>query len=356
MVKVKGSKDGTIITARFEGKSKSLFPTLKQTKALVLLSIHGNPFCTGHYLQAIIEKACAEHGFITFLIADEVYWHNLISDSVEDNPMMLKQQAVDMGMTYFEEQFKYFLQPLGISMNEFDSLLVEQMPLNKLLTLNKKAGTLSNFEVVFWRDWLNKSAEFNDKKNAIMALYDTEDSLKQSIEFTAADFAKRHHNKQESIDLLLRRSKNYLVEESPSVMWVAASLGYHFVVYPGEIIKPFEATRDYFIKNADCLVGNELLVSADKPHLLANWLEVSFVRSREKDGTSKKSYSEILDVNPHYEHIRAFELTAMMKGVTEGIFALDLDNEAKIQLVTDLLINYEDKKKYGEKPCSAKSP
>lgn len=328
MVKIKGSKDGDILTAQFKGQAKSLFPSLKKTKSLVLLSIRGNPYCTEQYLKAIIEKATSEFEFTTFLIADEVYWHNLCHDFKDPPINQLQDEATALGQAYFEEHLEYFLTPLGLNINDFDSHLIEQFPLDKKTALNK---TATNFEVVYWRDWLTKSSNYVEINTQIMDLYHTEPTLAESVHRVAADFSRRHANEQESKELLMLRSSKYLIEESPAVMWIAASLGYNFVVYPGEQIPSFAATRDYFIKKEP--TNNPLCIQHDTPHLLINWLEVSFLRSRSSDRATK-------NVIPGTKE----NIAELMKGVTEGIFNQNLAQEEKIRLITEIMVSYQKKK------------
>ncbi|MFT4059252.1 MAG: hypothetical protein QM652_06870 [Legionella sp.] len=334
MVKVKGSKDGDILKARFEGQTKSLFPNLNKTKSLVLLSIRGNKYCTGEYLKAIVEKAASEFEFTTFLIADEVYWHNLCQDfdDVAHRKETLQDEAVLLGKTYFEEHLDCFLKPLGLSSGEFDAHLVEIFPLDKKAALNK---TAKNYEVLFWRDWLKKSTPFCKFQSQISALYQSEPTLSKSVHQVAADFVRRHSNNSVTEELLMQSSSNYLIEESPAVMWIAASLGYNFIIYPGEIISSFSASRDYFIRND--MDNNPLFVDASKPELLVNWLEVSFIRSRSSDSHSIKN-------NKNSGAIDEGELTQLMKGVTAGIFSLALNKEEKIELITDVILSYQSKK------------
>lgn len=336
MVKVKGSKAGNIVTAHFEGKSKSLYPSLKNTKALVLLSIVGNEFCTGEYLKAIIEKACSTHEFTTFLIADEVYWHNLRQDFSKNEEEVLRKQSSELGQEYFEKNLSSFLSPLSISAAEFDKQELKQFPLDKMGCLNKIAKEESNFEVVYWSDWLKKSDEFISKKNELQARFYTENELIDSIDETASNFARRHQTEKNSYDLLIKRSKGYLIEETPGVIWLSALLGYHFIVYPGELIKPFKKAKEYFIKSKTEEVGHLNIVSKN-PELLANWLEVSFKRTHSK--TPQKSHENNSSHHPNMP-INQFDekIVAMMKGVTEGIFSQDLNNDEKIDYLSKIIL------------------
>ena len=333
MAKIRGSKNGKIITARFNGHAKSLFPTMKQTKALVLLSIIGNEFCTTDYLKSIIDEALKTHDFTTFLIADEVYWHNLRQKFSKDEEVLLKEKAMDLGAAYIEDHLGYFLSILGADITQFNAQHAKKSTAENMSIVNEIAKKHANFEIVCWRDWLDKSPSFHEKKETIMALYDTEELLKKSVEQTANNFSKRcHQSTNEPIELLHQRSKGYLIEESSAVMWIAASLGYHFIVYPGEMIKPFKTTKEFFIKDGDSSASDhEVSVKSVNSHLLVNWLEVSFQRSHEFcSSTPKASLEQIFsETNP-------IEISSMMKGVTEGIFSLVVDNETKVNLLVDI--------------------
>lgn len=332
MVKIKGSKNGDILSARFEGKSKSLFPDLKKTKALVLLSIKDNQYCTGSYLKEIIKKAVSDFGFTTFLIADEVYWHNLCQTSGDkERKKQLQEDASLLGKAYFDEYIDYFLSPLGKNISDFDSHLVKQFPLDKQGALNKSA---KNYEVLFWQDWLKKSASFQKIKSQITALYQTEPNLKDSVHQVASNYVKRHSKEGVSSELLMECSSSYLIEESPSIMWIAAVLNYNFIIYPGEIIPSFSATRDFFIKNGS---GDEpLFIYSQKPELLVNWLKVSFIRSRSCD---HNVFNDIKQPSAVHHSI----IAQLMQGATQGIFDLPLDNKEKVNLITDILIEYQQK-------------
>ncbi len=305
MVKVKGSKEGSILSACFNGKSKSLFPTLKNTKSLVLLSITGNPYCQKEYLKAIINKACSSHEFTTFLIADEVHWHNLQENVDNDESSKLKQQAQEMGMVYLDNNLECFLDVLNITSNEFDEINQIKNSKEKLLSLNNIARQKSNFEVVTWSGWLSKSVKFNDIKNDMESLFDCDETLKKSLDSTAENFALRHQDNKNLFKLLYQRSKGYLIEESCAVMWIAISLGYNFITYPGDFIKPFRAIKEYLLDN----LNSNYYIETKNPQLLANWLNVSFKRSHASKSLNVTATPKADD-----------NLSSLIKGITEGIF------------------------------------
>ncbi|PWY54281.1 hypothetical protein DGG96_17675 [Legionella qingyii] len=306
MPKIKGPKDGKIITASFDSKdsSKSRFPSLKTTNDLVLLSIKGNEYCAGGFLAAIVKQAVDMHqtgpdytgvkGKATFLIADEIYWHNLKEDSSSgDNEDALKKNAIELGDLYFKANLGAFLAPLGLTENDFDTRYPNKTVDEKIEIINKLAAdTGKNFEIVRWHNWVSQN-NFNEILKEIIPLYSSVEGLKVTIDKVSSEFASRHAGEGDNRELWLHRSEGYLTEESPSIMLLAAALGYNFIIYPGSILPPFEATKGYFvvdnhvariekgenIKN-ECN-HNKFCIHVENPSRLVNWLEVNFKRSHE---------------------------------------------------------------------------
>lgn len=351
---VKGPKDGKITQTSFVGNAKSLFPSLKPTKDLVLLSIAGNELCAGEYLEGIVRQAVANHedepgmseqrGKTTFLIADEIYWHNLKSldhniDALKDNirrlgeqyftdhlptllaPLglkiddfnnanahrtiddkinliyqlttdILKNQALYLGDQYFTDNLAAFLAPLGLTVENFNKAHQSKTIDQKISIINKLAVAQGkNFEIVRWRTWVAQDSE--NQIERMMPLYESVEGLRDSITSTAEIFAKRHCDEgdEASVALWKHRSEGYLTEECPSVMWLAASLGYNFVIYPGEIMPPFITTKNYFVVGEhkariehginikETCAHSEFCMHVQDPKRLVNWLEVQFQKS-----------------------------------------------------------------------------
>lgn len=341
MPKVKGPKDGQIISASFDGKSKSTFSSLKTTKDLVLLSIVGNDYCAGEYLGAIVQQAVATHqsksgdvgapGKATFLVADEIYWHNLkgiefsddelenlkVQAERENEPVeklmlrlfkekedvvALKQRALKKGDDYITENLKYFLAPLGFTVDSFNTTYPDTTVDQRIEIINCLALEQGkNFEIMRWNTWVSQ----NDGQNQIdkiMPYYESIPALKVAIDQTVTEFVKRKskepvagivkpHIKAQQEFLWDYRSRGYVTEESPAIMRLAASLGYNFVTYPGEILPSLKATKEFFVaKNhvpyisegqsvVDKCPHNEHCLHVENPSRLINWLEVNFQRS-----------------------------------------------------------------------------
>ncbi|MFW2570789.1 hypothetical protein [Legionella sp. 29fVS95] len=294
MPRVKGK--GPILKANFvgKGKSKKNFSDLSSTTNLMLLSIVGNEYCAGEYLEAALKYSLRHHQYTTLLIADEVYWHNLKPQSSEEAPLsqekinQLKQNALQLGAEYFESNLKHFLAPLGISAENFNKVHGDKSTKEKITLINslaRRAGL--SFQIVGWQDWTDSLPDFQKNRVAIRELYQTTEQLKKSIEHTAHEFAKRHEQ-EGGYDLWYQRSVGYLTEESPAVMWLGAALGYNFVTYPGDMIDTFQATKDYFVVPSTLppQESPSFAIRSEQPNLLVNWMQTYFKRESPKPETT----------------------------------------------------------------------
>lgn len=329
MTKVKGSKDGKIITASFDGSAKQYFPALNNTKALVLLSIKGNEFCAGNYLGAIIQRAIATHAFTTFLIADEIFWHNLKqNDFTPNQEPTLRQTAIELGAEYFERNLPYFLEPLAIDIVNFNETHKNKNSFEKIKILNQLAIKSSNFEVLNWQGWVNDE-EYQAIKKTITELYDSVDSLKQSIEHTAKNYMnRRKNNSLEEFDL--QKSKGYLIEECPAIIWLGAQRNYNFIVYPGEIVEALETSKDFFIVDKSSSPSHPCCFQVEKPQKLLNWLVVNFKRRHAENSPS---------ILAHDSKTSSL-ISEITKGITLAIFALPYDESTKINLLAKFSTEY----------------
>ncbi|KTD74115.1 hypothetical protein [Legionella tucsonensis] len=307
--KVKGPKDGKIVTASFDpankkDNSKSRFPSLKTTKDLVLLSIKGNEFCAGDYLGAIVQQAVATHqtpidysgpkGKTTFLIADEIYWHNLRDKTFSPGEeATLNKLALEEGESYFENNLAAFLVPLGTTVSEFHELYPGVSMDKKISIINQLALQQGkNFEIVRWHTWITQR-DFDKTLKDILPHYDNVEGLSVAVDASADDYVKRHCKEEGDRGVWAERSRSYIKEESPSIMLLAAQLGYNFIIYPGAILPSFTATREYFIVNnhvariekghsiKDECTHSKFCFHTENPSRLVNWLEVNFTRSHE---------------------------------------------------------------------------
>lgn len=288
MTKVKGC--GPILKAVFDGKSKMMFPSLKAnvhfagTKDLVLLSIIGNQYCQGEYLGAIVENALATHEFTTFLVADEIYWHNLKPSGELSSALVcqLKEQAIKLGSEYIENQLAHFLKPMKIDPEQFNKEHKNKTIAEKIIIINELAKAF-NYEIVCWKNWVERAPEaFKGCAHESLELYSENPVLRKSVDEQSKNFARRHVENNDQFELVYTRSQGYLQEESLYIIWLSAFYNYNFIVYPGEMPKPFAATKDYFVKNrlVDSPLG-KMFIQVDKPEVLVNWLEVNFIRKPE---------------------------------------------------------------------------
>jgi len=281
MSRVKGPKDGKKLKALFNSREKILFPDLKQTNVLILISINGNEYCSDEYLNAIIEEACSSHQKVTLLIADEVYWNNLKDmDLISHQDVgLLKARAIELGDEFITRNIGCFLAPLQINPSSFQSQYSE-LSINEQISVINTISTEKglNCNVIRWNDWINDPQHgFLNVKEDIQRYYESDPQLISSIEETATDFADRHKH-EGSRELWLMRSKSYLKDESPAVIWIAAKLNYQFIAYPGEMISAFKATKNFFIhEKPSGILPNTVEIISSNSHV--NWLDIYFKRS-----------------------------------------------------------------------------
>lgn len=280
MGKVRGVKNGDILSSSFDGRIKKNFKNIHETKVLLLVSIIGNEFCTGEYLQASIATAVQKHEEATVLIADEVYWNNLISENhlTDEKIQELKNKALNLGEQFIAKNMVHILKGLGLDSIEFEkhygSLGLSEQ-LEKLHELAAEKGI--RFSLQRWAEWTDTPDLNIAGMSRVMNL---NSKMQDSIEATAKDFADRHKD-EESSEVWLTRSRAYLKEETPAVIWLAAKRGYHFIAYPGEEIAPFGTARELFINpEGSDDIDPELIIRTDSS--LANWLDINFRRSKSK--------------------------------------------------------------------------
>ncbi|KTD36759.1 hypothetical protein Lnau_1743 [Legionella nautarum] len=400
----RGPAAGEMLSAEFRGQDARNLVGLNGIKSLVLLSIEGNEYCDRDYLGATILSTLrstaakeppkisqtelsedkrpvepATENFTTFLVADEVYWHNLktidIDNEEEARPralyesrekeyeeeknesspssysefsnlttearaisadsnlrkpalatqlaeeIRLKDKAISLGNAYLERNLEQFLRPFGLNMEEFNTLynfilddtnreteprildLTHEQIINLELAvrnaetpIDKKIALINqlaiekqkNFVILRWKDWVNCDQFFKENQHQLMECYSQVPSLQISITKTAKEFATRHKDKGGSYDEWYFRSQGYLTEESPAVMWLGAKHKINRIIYPGEMLDCFKATKELFIKELfivdatnpekSCPGKLPFEIYAEEPKLLVNWIACRFKR------------------------------------------------------------------------------
>ncbi len=136
----------------------------------MLLSIVGNEYCEGVYLEAALNYSLQHHHSTTLLIADEVYWHNLKPRSTkkplsQDRIDQFKQEALALGTQYFERNLQHFLAPLHISAQNFNQEHGTKSTSEKIAIINQLAHHAGlNFKILGWQDWINTHPDFKKTK------------------------------------------------------------------------------------------------------------------------------------------------------------------------------------------------
>ncbi|CDZ78198.1 hypothetical protein BN59_02506 [Legionella massiliensis] len=326
MGRVKGTKGAPIKKTNFHGKDKANVSDLATSKSLVLLSIANSEYCATEFLEATAKQSVQEFGSTTFLIADEVYWHNLQPKDTEhlttDELVALKNHACSLGDTYFNDNIKAFINLFDLETQEKLSALMQNSSVDeKINIINKEAiNQQKHFEIVRWKTWTqqqvqDKNFDYQKEKGKLAELYSSVDSLSTSIDNAAKVFADRH-KKEGGEALWLMRSKGYLTEESPAVVYLGALREYNFIIYPGDKLLPFQKTQDHFIvrkSSSDTAASSSApinpniqpnssaqpyLIEVEHPQLFLNWLQPVFTRGISTEVAETKAASHTVSESP----------------------------------------------------------
>lgn len=302
MPRIKGAKRGEGLAAVFKGESLRNFVNgLKRTRVILFVSIVGNKYCSGAYLEASIANAIDQHGHTTILLADQVYWNNLVSCEAMD--IAIQQQlitsAIEIADEFIANNLPYVLRPLGIDEVEFRNQngsrnIAEQIA--KVNSLAKEKGV--NFEFVRWAEWVNGT---ETKLAEVAKILDDNPEMQSSYEETAKEFASRH-SAEANPSLWMLRSNLYLREEVPAVVWLSVTRGYDFIVYPGDVVSPFEIATKLLIQHAKDLPGEAILLGQ------SNWLNIQFKRRLTSEQLLQQS---MLEASSHRKVSRASEDTSV---------------------------------------------
>ena len=288
--KPKGPANGKLF-AKFDGKAKRDLAGrgILETSTLVLLSIADNDQCRNEYLQAVIEESIKFNKQSIFLVADELYWHNL--KSLANNGLeiqSLKDRAINKGSKYLSDNLPAFLSVLeqkieGFQRSWFSTNYQDSSISDQIEALNRIAHDNDiPFQVIRWHEWLaNNPAAFSNSASELTGmaelgrLYDSEKPLSEGINQTMHEFVGRRLAKgvidnedtalitcpvPERKLLLETRSRDYLRDESLAIFLIAEKLEINYIAYPKKIMDVFQATKDYFNINP----------------IFANWLQIGF--------------------------------------------------------------------------------
>ncbi|MFA5960159.1 MAG: hypothetical protein WC785_06550 [Tatlockia sp.] len=281
-----------------KGISKKKFSTLTQGKVaqknLVLLSIVGNPHCTGEYLTAMMARLLGDKKhFTTLLIADKVYWHNLKETPNPEPETVARhiQDALAEGEAYLRANLQYFLS--AFDKKEQRAYYDELINLDSADEIISRINQLARekgipFEIKRWNDFIESSLYYKNNEAAIQPYYcaDKDSELSKSLESQAVAFATRHaENNREKFDLLLAQSRSYLKDEYLALVLGGAEQNYNFVVYAGAPISFFDLLKKHFLVEQGKPSDNPYALQVPNARLLLNWLHTTFDKPKPKKNT-----------------------------------------------------------------------
>jgi len=264
---------------------------------IVFLSILGNEFCRGAYLQESLRQAMDKNNQlnVTCLLTDEVYWHNLKGlNTSKSEEIELKQRAVELGQEFLQENLHVFLTVMQqynpkFSIDAFNLEYCDLSISDKVRNLNYEAKFYGiPLKIVLWKEW-TADDDYAAKKDEFTALAKSLPRLMDAFEETADSFARRQlkhpidinrdmilaacSNNTEKTELLKHRSWDYLSEECFALYYLAGKRGINLIAYPGKITQAFRETQQLIITNNPTEhIG--LCIRVAKPRTLAGWIEI----------------------------------------------------------------------------------
>ena len=298
MPRIKGAKRGEELAAVFKGESLRNFENgLKGTKVILFVSIVGNKYCSGAYLEASIANAIDQHGQTKILLADQVYWNNLVQHETIDitTQQQLMATAIEIADEFIVNNLPHILRPLGIEEVEFRNRSGSLSVVETINNLAKEKGV--NFEFVRWAEWVNGT---ETKLAEVAKILEDNPEMQMSIEETAKEFASRH-SAEANPDLWILRSNLYLREEVPAVVWLSVTRGYNFIAYPGDVVSPFVIATELLIKYAKELFGEDIFLGQ------ADWLHIHFKRRLSREQLLQQA---VLEGSSHLQVSCASEFTS----------------------------------------------
>lgn len=314
--KPKGPANGKLF-AKINGKAKRDLANLgiKDTSILILLSIEDNDQCKDEYLLAIAEESIESNVMSYFLVADELYKHNLKGlVNTEQEISALTDQTNDKGTKYLKDILPVFLSVLENRINDFrhSSFITnyQEKSVHEQIDAVNRIAYENNvpLKIVTWLEWKEQLDTSEHEK-----LYDSVPVLKDSLDKTMHEFVARRllKGKIDNTDthfltcpdaekqlLLEARSRSYLREESPAIFLIAEKLNIHYIAYPKTITDVFQATKDYFNINP----------------IYANWLRIGF-RKKSLKLTEASTSAQQIYITPNT--------------TPDGSTPIDSDNEGK---------------------------
>ena len=228
-------------------------------------------------MQAILQgltnfKQC------TVLIADAIYWHNLkmkgMDELTENEIENLKGEALHLGDLFIKDNLKYFLLALNCPLGSFhrDFRLNEDSPADDCIQAINYLAKEKNFRVVRWNEWVSSCDWYGQVRSEVAKYFDCNDSLIAALREDAKTFAARRH---ETDELTTLRSHDYLKDESPAVILIAALKEIQYIMYPGPILSTFVAMADLFINPQDNSLPDYLKIYPRSP-FVCKWRKIEF--------------------------------------------------------------------------------
>lgn len=250
IIRPKAKEDKKIVKLNGGEYKRREFGDLSERKALILISLD-NDDCKQESFKATVEAALAEFNFVTILIADEIYRHNLIEETYYTHTTTTEETRQTQMRKWRQEAIRRGDQWLEMHSPYLNEIIAKA----SYRSSSKGEAESANcpLTIVRWRDWLqdtNASAEYQALIQNFTDLYKTIDALKQGLQQSATEFAtRRSRNDSDKYDLYFKNAMAYLLEECPAIIWIAAKLNYNAIIYPGKMTEALNRTRKFILNS-----------------------------------------------------------------------------------------------------------
>jgi hypothetical protein len=232
----------------FEGitkMNKAVSQQLKTQHAAILLSIVGNPKCSGWFLQGIMQQAAKvfKEGLVTLLVVDQLQAYNIkaqSTDSLSEETAQARVNAMRDG--WLDDNLPHLFQgaKLTVEQKELSTLA----PLEQVTFFNQTAQAQGNcFRLRLWQDWVgNNQGQIDEKQRELEET--------PAIADAVAKFSSHYAQRGVRSDLseaergqLIKYSSQFVLQEAIGLFLLAPKKGISYLGYTGLMSEAFSLIR-----------------------------------------------------------------------------------------------------------------
>ncbi len=232
----------------FEGvakMNKAIVQQLQTQHAAILLSIVGNPKCSGWFLQGIMQQAAKvfKTGQVTLLVVDQLQVYNIkaqSTDSLSEETAQARVNAMRDG--WLANNLPHLFQgaKLTVEQKELSTLA----PLKQVAFFNQIAQAQGNcFRLRLWQDWVGNNQDQIDAKQR--ELEETPPIATAVSEFSShyAQRGVRSNLSEAERGQLIKYSSQFVLQEAIGLFLLAQKKGIGYLGYTGSMSEAFSLIR-----------------------------------------------------------------------------------------------------------------